>query len=175
MINIENSFLVYKTHTEVYGLFNQIDKLAWAFPTVTRVDVVDTDHVNLGVMLKMGLLPLDNNLALEVTERTPPRRLVAKGVAVPGKGLAGAARIADSEASTKITMVLDVEEVQEGQTRVRYLITADATGNLKRIYDAIIKGQRIKLESEFIKNVGKILETVIVEEKPIGAKSASGG
>jgi hypothetical protein len=46
------------------------------------------------------------------------------------------------------------------------LITCDATGNLKRIYDAIIRGQRKKLESEFISNVGKILGGEVVEENP---------
>ncbi|MBI4455313.1 MAG: hypothetical protein HY644_05370 [Acidobacteria bacterium] len=111
MIRIENSFLVAKPMAEVFDVFNQIDKLAWAFPTVVRVDVIDESHVNLGVMLKMGLLPLDNNLSLEVTERSEPRRLVAKGVATPGRGLASAARIADKEVSTLITMVLDLEEL----------------------------------------------------------------
>ena len=164
MITIKNSFLVDKAVEEVFGLFNQIDKLAWAFPTVSRVDVVDDNHVNLGVLLKMGLLPLDNNLALEVTERTPPKRLVAQGIAIPGKGLAGAARIADKEASTKISMILELDELGPAKTRVRYTITADATGNLKRIYDAIIKGQRAKLESEFIKNVANILGAPVVEE-----------
>ena len=171
MITIENSFLVDKSAGDVYGLFSQIDKLAWAFPTVTRVDVIDKDRVNLGVLLKMGLLPLDNNLSLEVTERTAPKRLIAQGIAVPGKGLAGAARIADKEGMTKISMILDLEEVDTGKCRVRYKILADAQGNLKRIYDAIIKGQRAKLESEFIKNVAKILGAPIVEER--GAAKAN--
>lgn len=165
MITIENSFLVDKSIDAVFGLFSQIDKLAWAFPTVSRVDVVDENHVNLGVLLKMGLLPLDNNLSLEITERTAPSKLVAEGVAVPGKGLAGAARIADKEGLTRISMILDLEVVGPEKSRVRYKILADAQGNLKRIYDAIIKGQRAKLESEFIKNVAKILGAPIVEEK----------
>lgn len=162
---IENSFRVDKSAREVYGLFSHIDKLAWAFPTVNRVDVIDNDHVNLGVVLKLGLLPLDNNLSLEVTERTEPSRLVAEGSAIPGKGLAGAARIADKEALTRISLVLDLEELDTNKCRVRYKIIVDAHGNLKRIYDAIIKGQRAKLESEFIKNVSNILEAPIVEER----------
>ncbi|MBI4454342.1 MAG: hypothetical protein HY644_00415 [Acidobacteria bacterium] len=169
MLTIENSFLVDKSAREIFGLFNQIDKLAWAFPTVSRVDVIDADHVNLGVVLKMGLLPLDNNLSLEITERTPSKRLVAEGIAIPGKGLAGAARIADKEASTRISMVLDLEELDGQKTRIRYTITADASGNLKRIYDAIIKGQRTKLESEFIHNVSDILGVPIFEERGCGS------
>ncbi len=63
-------------------------------------------------------------------------------------------------------MYLDLEVVDESHCRVRYLITCAATGNLKRIYDAIIRGQRKKLESEFIANVGEILGGVVVEETP---------
>ena len=171
MITIENSFLVEKPIGEVFGLFSQIDKLAWAFPTVSRVEVIDETHVNLGVLLKMGLLPLDNNLSLEITEKTAPTRLIAQGVAVPGKGLAGAARIADKEGLTRIAMILDLEDLGPTKSRVRYKITADAHGNLKRIYDAIIKGQRAKLESGFIENVAKILGAPITEEK--GAATAN--
>ncbi len=70
------------------------------------------------------------------------------------------------EGLTLIGMYLDLEPVENDHCRVRYLITCDATGNLKRIYDAIIRGQRKKLESEFISNVGEILGGVVVEETP---------
>ncbi len=168
MISIKNSFLCDKSASEVFGLFSRIDKLAWAFPTVTRVNVIDENNVNIGVLLKLGLLPLDNNLSLEVTERTTPVRLAAEGVATPGTGLARAAKLVDNEGATRIVMILDFEDLGPEKSRVRYEITCDATGNLKRIYDAIIKGQRKKLESEFINNVAKIMQAPIVEEQPIG-------
>lgn len=168
MIKIKNSFICDKPIEEVFGLFARIDKLAWAFPTVNRVEVQDENNVSIGILLKMGLLPLDNNLSLTVTERTPPTRLVAEGVARPGGGLARAAKLigGEDEGLTLIGLYLDLEVVDETHCRVRYLITCDATGNLKRIYDAIIRGQRKKLESEFITNVGNILGGEVVEENP---------
>ena len=169
MIKIRNSFLCDKPIEEVYALFARIDKLAWAFPTVNRVEVIDDDTVAVGILLKMGLLPLDNNLTLEVKERINPSRLVAEGVATPGGGLARAAKLVggEDEGLTYIGMYLDLEVVTPVQCRVRYLITCDATGNLKRIYDAIIRGQRKKLEAEFIANVGEIMGGVVVEETPL--------
>ena len=172
MITIQNSFLVDRPVADVFALFSQMEKLAWAFPTVTRVEVVDNDNVNLGVLLKLGALPLDNNLSLRVAERIAPRRMVAEGIAIPGRGLAGAARIADRKAFTRICMILDLVEIDTSKTRVLYKITADASGNLKRIYEAIIKGQRIKLESEFIKNVANLLGSPIIEEA--GGKGGTG-
>jgi carbon monoxide dehydrogenase subunit G len=168
LIKIKNSFICDKGIDEVYGLFSRIDKLAWAFPTVNRVEVIDDDTVAVGILLKMGLLPLDNNLTLGVTERVVPTRLVAEGVATPGGGLARAAKLmGENEGLTLIGMYLDLEDLGPDKCRVRYLITCDATGNLKRIYDAIIRGQRKKLESEFIENVGEIMGGTVVEETPI--------
>jgi hypothetical protein len=115
----------------------------------------------------MGLLSLDNNLALEVTGRMPPSRLVAEGVATPGKGLARAAKLADKEGKTGISMALDLDSISEHQSRIRYKILVDAQGNLKRVYDAVIKGQRAKLESGFIANVAKILGATMIEEKAL--------
>ncbi len=171
MITIDNSFLVDRPAADVYDVFTQIVNIAWAFPTVKEVNVVDDDHVNVGVVIKLGLMSLDNNVSLEVTERTRPTRLIAEGVALAGKGLAAVAKLADREGKTHITMVLDIENLEATKSRIRYKLLADAQGNLKRVYDAVIKGQRAKLESEFIKNVAKILGTPIIEEK--GAAKAS--
>ena len=106
-----------------------------------------------------------------MTERTRPKRLVAEGVATAGKGLAAVAKMADKEGRTHISMVLDLDDLGPQKSRIRYKLLADAHGNLKRVYDAVIKGQRAKLESEFIKNVSKILGTPIIEEQ--GAAKAS--
>lgn len=167
MITIENTLIAKTPIQDVYNLFTQVEQMAWAFPTTYRVQVLDQDSVTVGVKLKMGLLPLDNNLSMTVSERVPPTRVVAEGVATPGKGLAQAAKIADSEGLTKIYMKLDLEAIDPATTRIRYLLRADATGNLKRIYDAIIKGQRKMLEAEFIKNMIKLLNAEIVEEKAV--------
>lgn len=168
MIRLRNSFLCDKPIEKVFGLFARIDKLAWAFPTVNRVEVIDDDNVAIGILLKMGHLPLDNNLTLTITERIHPSRLVAEGVATPGGGLARAANlIGEDEGLTYIGLYLDLEVITEVQCRVRYLITCDATGNLKRIYDAIIQGHRKELESEFIANVGELMGGVVVEENPL--------
>jgi carbon monoxide dehydrogenase subunit G len=172
VITIENSFLVDRPADQVYDVFSQVANIAQAFPTVRRVEVIDDDHVSLGIVLKMGLLSLDSNLSVEVTERTRPLRLVAQGVAIPGKGLAAAARIVDREGLTHISMVLDLEDLGPEQCRIRYKLIADAHGNLKRVYTAVIKGQRAKLESEFIRNVATIMGAAITQEEGAAMSAA---
>lgn len=166
MITLENSLIAKCNIEKAYALFNQVEQMAWAFPTTYKVQIVDEDSVQVGVKLKMGLLPIDNNLSMSVVERVAPTRIVAQGIATPGKGLAAAAKIADSEGMTKIKMVLDLEAVDDNTTRLHYFLEADAAGNLKRIYDAVIKGQRAQLESQFIKNVTKMLDAEIAAAEP---------
>ncbi len=167
MIELDNTLIAKRPIEEVYALFNDVEKMAWAFPTTYKAQVIDADNVQLGVKLKMGLLPIDNNLSMTISERVPPTKIVAHGIATPGKGLASAAKIADSEGMTKIQMVLELEALDPQTTRLRYYMQADAAGNLKRIYDAVIKGQRASLENQFIKNVTKLLNADIYEEAAV--------
>ncbi|MBI4968311.1 MAG: SRPBCC family protein [Rhodospirillales bacterium] len=162
MIRVENSYLIDRSAAAVFEVFSQVGNMANAFPTVRRVEVIDADHVSVGAILKMGLLSLDSNVNLEVTERHPPLRLVAKGTATPGKGLAAAARMVDKEGLTQITMTLDLEELGPEKCRIHYQVHAEAHGNLKRVYNSIIKGQREKLEGAFVDNLSKIMGTPIV-------------
>lgn len=164
MIKVENRYVIERSAAEVYEVFSQVANMAQAFPTVRHVDVIDVDHVNVGAVLKLGLVSLDSNVSLEVTERSPPVRLVAKGVAVPGNGLAAFARTVDKDGLTHITITLNLEEIAPAECRVHYEVLADAHGNLKRVYNAIIRGQRQKLETAFVDHLSKLMGTPIVAE-----------
>ncbi|MCC6213194.1 MAG: hypothetical protein IT513_19305 [Burkholderiales bacterium] len=164
MIKIENSFLVDRPAASVYAVFDQVENIAHAFPTVREVKVIDRDRMDIAIVLKMGLMALDSNVSLEIAERNSPVRLIAKGVAIPGKGLASAARMVDNDGRTQLTMTLDIEPLGPESSRIRYCLLADAHGNLKRVYDAVIKGQRAKLEGGFIENVSKIMGAAVRAE-----------
>jgi hypothetical protein len=62
-----------------------------------------------------------------------------------------------TESKTQLHIILDLEEIGPTQTRIHFKINADASGQMKRIYEAIINGQRAKIESQFVANVGKAL------------------
>ena len=62
-------------------------------------------------------------------------------------------------------MVLDLEEIEPQKTRISLRLHADAVGQMKRIYESIIKGQRSKLESQFVSNIGAGLNAEVDIEK----------
>jgi carbon monoxide dehydrogenase subunit G len=69
-----------------------------------------------------------------------------------------------TESKTKLHIILELEEINPTKTRIHFKINANAVGQMKRIYESIIGGQRAKLESQFVANVGKVMGAPIVIE-----------
>lgn len=62
-------------------------------------------------------------------------------------------------------MVLDFEEIESQKTRISLRLQADAVGQMNRIYESMMKGQRSKLESQFVENIFAGLNTKVVIDK----------
>ena len=122
------------------------------------------DTVVYDLRLKLGLIPLDSKATMSITERRANRHLEARGETEAGENLKKFGKVA-TETVTKLHMVLDLEEIEPQKTRISLRLQADAVGQMKRIYESIIKGQRTKLESQFVNNIGAGLKTEVVIEK----------
>ena len=62
-------------------------------------------------------------------------------------------------------MVLDFEEIESQKTRISLRLQADAVGQMNRIYESMMKGQRSKLESQFVENIFAGLNKKVVIDK----------
>ena len=62
-------------------------------------------------------------------------------------------------------MVLDFEEIESQKTRISLRLQADAVGQMNRIYESMMEGQRSKLESQFVENIFAGLNTKVVIDK----------
>lgn len=163
MINIESTLIARKPLEEVWLFFNRIDDLARCVPTHVRHEVIDENTVDCDLRLRLGIIPLDNKVRMSITERQEGKKLVAKGVSEAGDYLKKFGKVATNTV-THLSITLTLEQVADGETSIHYIIRADAVGQMKRIYDSIIKGQRDKLERQFIENVKKVLGCSIVKE-----------
>jgi len=163
MITIESTLVAKRPVEEVWAFFNRVDDLATCVPTCVRHRVVDENTVDCDLRLQLGLIPLENRVRMTVTERRGPVRLVAAGVSEAGDNLKKFGKVA-TETVTQLTMVLDLEPLSGDETRVHYRIRADAVGQMKRIYEAIIRGQRDKLEQQFVQNVARALGGSVARE-----------
>lgn len=171
MIRIENTLRVRRERQEVWGFLNDISALAKCVPQCKKFNIADNDRFDVDLVLRLGRIPLENVAHMEVRERQEPHRLVMSGTTTPGKGLASVARLADGDSGdTRLTIAFGLEE-DGGSTLIHYVIEADASGNLKRVYEGIIRGQRATLETSFVKNVGNVLGAEIEILEPLVAEA----
>jgi len=104
----------------------------------------------------LGLIPLDSKARMQITEREGNRRLIAQGQTEAGETLKKFGKLA-TETVTKLHITVELSEIGPEKTEIHFVINADAHGQMKRIYESVIKGQRAKLEAKFIENVQSAL------------------
>ena len=152
MITIENYLIADKGHEEVWALFNDVGTMADCVPTSVSYEKIDDDSVNCSLRLRLGMIPLDSKCLMRITKREGNRRLVAEGQTEAGETLKKFGKMA-TENTTKLHIAVDFEEIGPNQTQIHFCINAHAVGQMRRIYESVIKGQRAKLEAKFIENV----------------------
>ncbi len=164
MITLENILVAEKGIDTVWSFFNDVNSVAVCVPTMVKYEVIDENTVYCDLRIRLGLIPLDSKARITITERQGNRHLEARGETEAGEIMKKFGKLA-TETVTKLHIILDLEEINPNKTRIHYRINADAVGQMKRIYEAIIKGQRAKMETQFIENVGKGLGTKVVIEE----------
>ena len=158
MITIGNRLVAKKRIEDVYALFSDMQTLTSCVPQCRATRIIDDTHFEADLQLRLGIIPLENKLHMEVSERQRPSRIVTEGWGEAGAGLARAAKLADSQMETRLRICFDLEARDEESTVVACRIEVEAAGNLKRVYEGIIIGQRAKLEASFVDNVRRALD-----------------
>ncbi len=173
MITIENVLVVDKDRESVWKFFNDVSSIAGCVPTCKSFKVVDENTVDCELRLRLGLIPLDSKARVMITRREGNRLLEARGETEAGEATRKFGKVA-TETKTQLHIILRMDEDGPNQTKVHFQIRADAVGQMRRIYESIIKGQRAKLEAQFVANVEKVLGANVVIEglSPEGLEGA---
>jgi len=165
---------VEKDVESVWKFFNDVSSIAGCVPTCKSFRVIDENSVDCDLRLKLGLIPLDSKARVMITERSGNRHLEARGETEPGDMTKRLGKVT-TETKTKLHITLDFSEIDSGKTRVHFQIHADAVGQMKRIYESIIGGQRAKLEAKFVENVERVIGAkVVIEGMPAKDLEAAG-
>ncbi|MGD9032748.1 MAG: SRPBCC domain-containing protein [Desulfobacteraceae bacterium] len=163
MITIESTMRAEKDVNTIWNLFNDINTVAGCVPTCTSYEVIDDNTVACDLRIKLGLIPLDNKAKVSITERRDKRHLEAKGVSEAGEMMQKFGKVATGTV-TNIHLILDLEELGPKETRIHFHVKADAVGQMRRIYEAVIKTKREEIETQFVKNLENALESKVVKE-----------
>ena len=163
MITIESTMRAEKDVNTIWNLFNDINTVAGCVPTCTSYEVIDDSTVACDLRIKLGLIPLDNKAKVSITERRDNRHLEAKGVSEAGEMMQKFGKVATGTV-TNIHLILDLEEMGPNETRIHFHAKADAVGQMRRIYEAVIKTKREEIEAQFVKNLENALGSKVVKE-----------
>jgi carbon monoxide dehydrogenase subunit G len=163
MITIESTMRAEKDITTIWNLFNDINTVAGCVPTCTSYEVIDDNTVACDLRIKLGLIPLDNKAKVSITERRDNRHLEAKGVSEAGEMMQKFGKVATGTV-TNIHLILDLEEMGPNETRIHFHAKADAVGQMRRIYEAVIKTKREEIETQFVKNLETALGSKVFKE-----------
>jgi len=163
MITIESTMRAEKDVDTIWNLFNDIKTVAGCVPTCTSYQVIDDNTVACDLRIKLGLIPLDNKAKVSITERRDNRHLEAKGVSEAGEMMRKFGKVATGTV-TNIHLILDLEEMGPNETRIHFHMKADAVGQMRRIYEAVIKTKREEIENQFVKNLENALGSKVVKE-----------
>ena len=163
MITIESTMRAEKDINTIWNLFNDINTVAGCVPTCTSYQVIDDNTVACDLRIKLGLIPLDNKAKVSITERRDNRHLEAKGVSEAGDMMQKFGKVATGTV-TNIHLILDLEEMGPNETRIHFHAKADAVGQMRRIYEAVIKTKREEIEAQFVKNLENALGSKVVKE-----------
>jgi carbon monoxide dehydrogenase subunit G len=163
MITIESVMRAEKDVNTIWNLFNDINTVAGCVPTCVSYEVIDENTVSCDLRIKLGLIPLDNKAKMSITERKDDTHLEARGVSEAGEMMQKFGRVATGTV-TNLHLILDLEEIGPNETRIRFLANADAVGQMRRIYEAVIKSKREEIETQFMKNIENALGAKVVKE-----------
>jgi carbon monoxide dehydrogenase subunit G len=163
MITVENILTADKDISTIWNLFNDMNTMAGCVPTCVSYEVIDENTVACNLRIKLGMIPLDNKAKVSITERRDNRHLEAKGQTEAGDLMRKFGKVATGTV-TQLHIILDLDEIGPNQTRIHFCINADAIGQMKRIYEAVIKTQRDMIETQFVENLEKALKAKIVVE-----------
>lgn len=165
MIEIENVLIAEKPIDAVWLFISEIRSITACVPTVVKYEVEDADTVNCDLRIKLGLIPLDSKARVSITKREQNRFIEIQGRTDAGESLKKYGKLS-GETFTHIRIAIKLDAMEPCKTRIHFNIKVQAAGQVKRVYDAIINGQRLKLEKQFVERLSKGLGSSVSIETP---------
>lgn len=160
MITVRDQFVVGRPADEVWAFLEKFEELARCIPSLKSWRQ-EGDIIEGKVGVTLGVVPVESNVRLEITERRAPTCIEARGVSFLGETVAnlrggkeGQIRATDSG---RMVLHLDLRHEAPGATRLVYAIGIEAEGRLRKIYESILKLKVPGFQREFVEKVAKAL------------------
>lgn len=168
MLSFTAEFVVAKPIQDVWNFFNDFETFAKCIPTLKEYKITDMEAKKGEgkVGMKLGMIPVESRLVMQVTEMREPECIKAEGYSFLGETLVEQIRSGkamegiDKGSMGKIALHLDLRQTDDGKTKIIYQANVEAEGRLRKIYDAIMKLKSKALQTEFEEGIKKALEQI---------------
>merc|ERR1712086_973183 len=127
--------------SEVWKALNNPDILKECIPGCTELEAIDAQHLKATVALKIGPVSAKFKGEVELSDIIEP-----KSYRIYGEGKGGAAGFAKGGAN------VDLEELDENNTVLRYEVDAKIGGKLAQLGSRLIDSTSKKLAGKFFDN-----------------------
>ena len=131
--------------SEVWKALNNPDILKECIPGCTELEAIDAQHLKATVALKIGPVSAKFKGEVKLSDIIEP-----KSYRIYGEGKGGAAGFAKGGAN------VDLEELDENNTVLRYEVDAKIGGKLAQLGSRLIDSTSKKLAGKFFDNFVKI-------------------
>ena len=131
--------------SEVWKALNNPDILKECIPGCTELEAIDAQHLKATVALKIGPVSAKFRGEVELSDIIEP-----KSYRIYGEGKGGAAGFAKGGAN------VDLEELDENNTVLRYKVDAKIGGKLAQLGSRLIDSTSKKLAGKFFDSFVKI-------------------
>ena len=131
--------------SEVWKALNNPDILKECIPGCTELEAIDAQHLKATVALKIGPVSAKFKGEVELSDIIEP-----KSYRIYGEGKGGAAGFAKGGAN------VDLEELDENNTVLRYEVDAKIGGKLAQLGSRLIDSTSKKLAGKFFDSFVKI-------------------
>lgn len=177
MIRLEARFLLKTPLERTWGFFADFHRFAQCIPTLKSYQLLDETKAEGKVGVKLGVLPVESRVYIEIKEKRAPECIKAEGISYLGETIVeqirqGDAGRFDRDAVGRFQIHLDLRE-QTPHSLVLFEAGVEAEGRLRRIYESIIKRKLPEMKKEFLEKVMGALQCEAKELEKVEAPASS--
>lgn len=144
----KGSFEVNENINNVYEFLTNPSKVAYAFPIVENVNIIDENSFNVKLKLKIGIIQGSADLKLMFIEKEPPKHAKLIG---NGSGL---------KSTINIQLVFDLKSVDNNKTIIEWMFNGDISGMASSLGTSVLKSTTENIVNQVINNLKKSLDKI---------------
>lgn len=183
MIEVTARFLIATDIERTWALLDNFERFAPCIPTLKSYQLLSTTRAQGRVGVKLGVLPVESRVLIEIREKRPPVCMKVEGISYLGETIVDQIRQGDAggfdrDAVGRFHLHLDLREqepapleppaaaaahlstspsLEGAATLLHFHAGVEAEGRMRKIYEAILKRKLPEMKQDFLQRLSTAL------------------